>query len=175
MTYINDFILLQTGEDIVIEGNKLSYRSGFFKFRRIYNILAHVDKGSFHLEFNDEGCRLNYEFSMYRLFVISFFLSLLVGAFYLHLLMALIFFAIMLFPAWLVAIIRHRLMLSEIILDIEILIIEKKEKENSFLQSGDLDYRLPGAVDWTPEDGEWKREGGDWTPELKEETDSPDR
>jgi hypothetical protein len=51
-------------------------------------------------------------------------------------------------------------MLGEVIMDIEVLIIEKKEKENPFIQVDNLNYRLPGAVDWTPEDGEWKPEDG---------------
>ena len=59
-------------------------------------------------------------------------------------------------------------MLGEVIMDIEVLIIEKKEKENPFIQVDNLNYRLPGAVDWTPEDGEWKPEDGGWKPENED-------
>jgi len=76
-------------------------------------------------------------------------------------LFAIITFAILAFIGWIIVIIRHRLMLGEIIFDIEALIIEKKENENTFIKTENLNYHLPGAVDWTPEDGEWKPEEGD--------------
>lgn len=165
MTYIKDFILQKNGEDIVVEGNILTYKSGFFKNRWIHDILVLVDGGSFDLEFQEGSCRLTYEFYMYRLFIVPLLMAVFIGLSSLNFLFAFISFAVLAFLGWIVVIIRHRLMLGEVILDIEVLIIEKKENENTFIKADNLNYHLPGAVDWTPEDGEWKPENGDWKPE----------
>jgi hypothetical protein len=165
MTYIKDFILQIDGENIIVEGNILTYKSGFFKNRWVHEILVPVDSGSFDLEFQEGNCLLTYEFYLYRMFLVPLLMALYVGISSHNYLFAIIFFAALAFPVWLITIIRHRLMLGEVIMDIEVLIIEKKEKENPFIQVDNLDYRLPGAVDWTPEDGEWKPEDGDWKPE----------
>ena len=165
MTYIKDFILQIKGEDIVVEGNILTFKSGFFKNRRIHEMLVPVDSGSFDLEFQEGDCLLTYEFYIYRLFLVPVLMAAFVGVSSHDILFAIILFAALAFPVWLITLIRHRLMLGEVIMDIEVLIIEKKEKENPFIQVDNLNYRLPGAVDWTTEDGEWKPEEGEWKPE----------
>jgi hypothetical protein len=169
IAYIKDFLSKKTVDEVVVGGNTVTYKSWHYKFRWAHDILVPVNKGIFQLEFKEEGCRLTYQFYLQKWFLVSLAISLLAGVPVQSFLIAVIFFGAILITGWLIAIIRHRLMLSEIVFDIEVLIIEKKEKDNSFSQTGELDYRLPGAVDWTPEDGEWKREGGDWTPDLKEE------
>ena len=160
MTYIKDFILQINGENIIIEGNILTYKSGFLKNRWIHEILVPIDSGSFDLEFQEGRCLLIYEFYLYRLFLVPILMAAFVGISSHNYLFAIIFFLALSFPMWLITLIRHRLMLGEVIMDIEVLIIEKKEKENPFIQVDNLNYRLPGAVDWTPEDGEWKPEDG---------------
>jgi hypothetical protein len=168
IAYIKDFLSQKTVDEVEVEGNTVTYSSWKYKFRWAHDILTPVNKGIFQLGFKDNGCQLTYQFFMQKLFLVSFAVSILAGVSVLSFLVSAIFFGITAITGWLIAIIRHRLMLSEVVFDIEVLIIEKKEKEESYLQSGEPEYRLPGAVDWTPEDGEWKREGGDWTPDLKE-------
>jgi hypothetical protein len=169
MAYIKDFIVQKNGESIVVEGNILTYKSGFFKNRWVHEILVPIDSGSFDLEFREGSCLLTYEFYLYRLFLVPLLMALFVGISSNNFFFAVILFAALAFPVWLITLIRHRLMLGEIIMDIEVLIIEKKEKENPFIQVDNLNYHLPGAVDWTPEDGEWKPEEGDWKPEDGDE------
>jgi hypothetical protein len=168
IAYIKDFLSLKTVDEVIVEGSTVTYQSWHYKFRWSHDILMPVNKGVFQLEFKDEGCQLTYQFYLQKLFLVSFAISILAGASVQSFLIAAIFFGATLIPGWLIALIRHRLMLSEVVLDIEVFIIEKKEKDNNYSQTGELDYRLPGAVDWTPEDGEWKREGGDWTPDQQE-------
>ena len=160
MSYIKDFILKRKGEDIVIEGNKLSFNVGFLTYSWLYNVLVPLNGGTFNLEFNDEGCLLKYEFSTYKLFIYNAAISLVVGITSYNFYILLFVFLIMSLGWWLTTLIRQSLMLGEIVFDIEVQIIEKKEKESNNSLSDNSDYRLPGAVDWTPEDGEWKREGG---------------
>jgi hypothetical protein len=165
MTYIKDFFVQKNGVDIVVDGNILTYKSGFFKNRWVHDILLPVDNGSFDLEFQEGDCRLTYEFYMYRLFIIPILMSGYIAISSHNYLFAFISFAVLAFIGWIIVIIRHRLMLGEIIFDIEVLIIEKKENENTFIKAENLNYHLPGAVDWTPEDGEWKPEEENWKPE----------
>jgi hypothetical protein len=161
MTYIKDFFVQKNGVDIVVDGNILTYKSGFFKNRWVHDILLPVDNGSFELEFQEGDCRLTYEFYMYRLFIIPILMSGYIAISSHNYLFAFISFTVLAFIGWIIVIIRHRLMLGEIIFDIEVLIIEKRENENTFIKAENLNYHLPGAVDWTPEDGEWKPEDGD--------------
>jgi positive regulator of sigma E activity len=128
MAYIQKFIESKTCESIVINENQLSYKTGSFRNKWNSDILTDVEKGKFELINNENESILTYEFFMYNLLLSTLLISILIGMISSEIYIAIFLFALLGFGNWIIIIIRHRLMLKEIVTEIETLI---KEKHNN--------------------------------------------
>ena len=125
MTYIEDFITKKTAEDITIEGNELTFKSGFFRMRWNTNIMVAIEKGKFNLIDNGNESVLTYEFFMYRIFAIVAVMSVFMGTASQQPWFGVLCFAWLGGMNWLVAIVRHRSMLGDIAKGIDSLVATK--------------------------------------------------
>jgi len=114
LKYIEDFISKKTADDIVIEDDRLTFKSKFFRWRWNTNILAPIEKGVFKIIDKDDNTILTYEFFMYRLFIIVTIVSAFVLNSSQSLLVGILCFLWLGGMNWLIAIIRHKRMLKEI-------------------------------------------------------------
>lgn len=127
LEFIEDFICKKTGEDITIEDNKLTFRSNFFQLGRWNtNILVPIEKGIFTIVDKGDRTLLTYEFYMYHLFIMVTILSVIIAT------VQQIWFGIFCFSFlggmnWLIALIRHKMMLHEIAKEIDNLTNHPKE------------------------------------------------
>ncbi|MCX6335339.1 MAG: hypothetical protein NT092_13745 [Bacteroidia bacterium] len=126
MKSIKEDIEEKSGEEIVIEGSTLTYKSRFGGIRMSYNILKTVEKGIFQLNFDGTMYKLTYEFFMYRIFLLAFISSIVFGIITKKALDGLIFFVVLGLFNWLITIIRHRMMFRDMVSDIEDIILERK-------------------------------------------------
>jgi hypothetical protein len=125
LSYIGDFITKKTGEDIIIDKNELTFKSGFFRMRWSSNIMGVIEKGKFNLIDNGNENVLTYEFFMYRIFAIVAVMSIVMGIVSQQPWFGVVCFAWVGGMNWLVAIIRHRNMLGDIAGGIDRLITTK--------------------------------------------------
>ncbi|PWN66567.1 hypothetical protein [Chryseobacterium oncorhynchi] len=115
LEFIEAFITKKTGVDIVIENDKLTFKSKFFKWGRLNtNILVPIEKGVFNIVDKGEKTILTYEFYMYHLFIAVTIMSVFMATVSQE-----VWFGIFCFlwsggMSWLIAIIRHKMMLNEI-------------------------------------------------------------
>ena len=117
--FIEAFITKKTGDDIVIENDKLTFKSKFFKWRRNTNILVPIEKGVFTIIDKGDRTILTYEFYMYRLFI-----SVTIMSAFMAIVSQEVWFGIFCFfwlggMNWLIAIIRHKMMLNKITKEID--------------------------------------------------------
>jgi hypothetical protein len=118
--YIEEFITERAGEEIGINDNELTFKVSFFRVRKSSRILDVIEGGKFQIIDNGDTSILTYEFFMYRFFI---FVSILGST------MALLsghieILALMLLWVggmnWIIALIRHKLMLNKISKGIEL-------------------------------------------------------
>ncbi len=121
LEYLQDFMTKKKAEDIVIENNKLTFISKYFKSGR-YDILSTIEKGLFVIENNQGETKITYEFYMYRLFLIVTIMSLFIFLFNDDTSFAILCFSWLGGMNWLITIIRHKMMLTEITRGIDTLI-----------------------------------------------------
>ena len=127
LDFIEEYILKKTEEDIVVEENKLTFKSKFLSFKRDkFNILAPVEKGVFIIVDKGDKTLLTYEFYMYRLFIIVFIMSIFITIFSQKVWDGVYGFLWLGGMNWIIAIIRHKSMLNEIKGEINKLIINSK-------------------------------------------------
>jgi|GEM_PF-2402962 len=108
------FIEEKTGDDIVIEDEKLTFKSHFFKLRMSTNILAVIDRGAFHISEKGDKRILRYEFYLYRLFIIAGIMSLFAASLSRDMWFGIFCFLMLGCANWVIAIVRHRLLLNHI-------------------------------------------------------------
>jgi hypothetical protein len=128
LEFIEDFITQKTGDDIVIEDNKLTFKSKFFKWGRWNtNILVPIEKGVFTIIGKGDGTILTYEFYMYHLFIAVTIMSIFMATVSQQVWVGIVCFLWLGGMNWLTAIIRHKMMLREIAKKIDNLINTPKE------------------------------------------------
>ncbi len=131
LEFIEDFITQKTGDDIVIEGNKLTFKSKLFKWGRWNtNILVTIEKGVFTIIDKGDRTILTYEFYMYHLFIAVTFFSAFIATVSQQIWDGILSFIWLGGLNWLIAIVRHKMMLSEIAKKIDNLINSPKEYEH---------------------------------------------
>lgn len=127
LEFIEEYILKKTGEDIVVEENKLTFKTRFFSFKRgKSNILAPIEKGVFVIVAKGDRTLLTYEFYMFRLFVIVTIMSIFTTIFSQKIGDGVYLFLWLGGLNWIITIIRHKRMLNEIKSEINKLIINSK-------------------------------------------------
>jgi hypothetical protein len=126
MTYIEEFIRCKTGEAIFIDGSQLTFKSSLFRMRWNTNILAPIEKGKFNLISTENKSILTYEFFMYRMLLIASIMSVIIGIFSSEIWYGMDCFLLLGGMNWIIALIRHRIMLGNIVRGIETLINENK-------------------------------------------------
>ncbi len=127
LEFIEDFVTKKTGDDIVIAGDKLTFKSKFFKWGRWNtNILVPIEKGVFIFVDNGDKTILTYEFYMYHLFIAVTIMSAFMATVSQQLWFGIICFLWLGGMNWLIAIIRHKMMLTEIAKEIDNLIDKPK-------------------------------------------------
>jgi hypothetical protein len=130
LEFIEDFITKKTGDDIVIEDNKLTFKSKFFKWGRWNtNILVPIEKGVFIIVEKGDRTLLKYEFYMYHLFIGVIIMSIFMATVSQQFWVGIICFLWVGGMNWLIAIIRHKMMLNKITKEIDNLISDLKEHE----------------------------------------------
>ena len=125
LDYIGDFVTKKTAEDITVDGNELTFKSGFFRMRWSSNIMGVIEKGKFNLIDNGNETVLTYEFFMYRTFAIVAVMSLVMGTVSRQPWFGVLCLAWIGGMNWLTAIIRHRNMFGNIVAGIDNLIKTK--------------------------------------------------
>ncbi len=136
MDFIKEFINQQTGDDILIDGNTVSYSVNFFRIRWRHNAMIAVDKGVFTLVNDGNISVLKYRFLMYRFWGMLGAFSVLAG-FFMHTFFISLFFLFVFGGIVVTATAaRHRQMLNEIASNIDLLpdlqnqiVPERKEVE----------------------------------------------
>jgi hypothetical protein len=118
MSHIQIFIEKKTGEDIEINRCSLTFKSKPFNFRWNTNIMVPIERGRFELQIGKEESSLKYTFYMYRLLVIAAILSIPFGLIESNILISLFAFLWLGGMNWLLAIIRHNIMLDDLIQEI---------------------------------------------------------
>ena len=108
------FIEEKCGDEIVFEDEKLTFKSHFFKLRMNTNILAVIDRGSFHIIEKGDKRILGYEIYMYRHFIIAAIMSLFMTSLSRDIWTGLFCFLLVGCANWVIAIVRHRLLLNHI-------------------------------------------------------------
>lgn len=127
LDFIEDFITKKTAEDIVIDENKLTFKSKFFKWGRWNtNILVPIEKGIFIIVDKGDKTILTYEFYMYHLFIAVTIMSAFMATVSQQVWVGILFFLWVGGMNWLTAIIRHKMMLTEIAKEVENLIYKPK-------------------------------------------------
>jgi hypothetical protein len=82
LLFIQDFIAKETAEDIVLEDDKLTFKSKFFNSNRERgNVFMSIDKGEFVLVKERGKTVLSYTFYMHNLFISTFIMSVIMGIF----------------------------------------------------------------------------------------------
>ncbi len=119
LKYIEDFITKKTADDIVIEDEKLTFKSNFFRARWNTNVLGPIERGVFTIIDKGDKTILTYEFFMYRLFIIVTIMSVFVGTASKGVSIGILCFLWLGGMNWLIAIIRHKRMLKEIVKGID--------------------------------------------------------
>ena len=114
MQYIKKYISEEKGEIIKINKSELTFKSIFFR-NYSWGIMAPIEKGKFKLIRKSNKMILTYEFYMYRLFIIVFVVSAVAWAISNDIKIAIMCFVWLGGMNWLTALIRHKLMLLEII------------------------------------------------------------
>jgi len=113
--FIKEFLANKSAEDIQINARQITFKASMFGPRWKTNIMVPIERGEFTLSDKDDYSIITYQFNMYRLFIIVTIMSIVftIGS-------KEIFVGVMCFGwlggmNWLVAIIRHRLMLVNIV------------------------------------------------------------
>jgi hypothetical protein len=119
--FIAFYLKDKTVEEIIRSEKGLTFKSGAFKFRLNIHILNTIEKGSFEFYSRDNLSVLGYEIYMYRLFTQIGILGALAYIASKEAAVPLLALAI-LGLNWVIAIVRHRLMLLNIIEGLKILI-----------------------------------------------------
>jgi hypothetical protein len=116
---ISAVIASKKGEKITIENNKLSFKSPFDKrYAWRNNILLTIDKGEFVVSQKAGRVVISYEFYLYRLFILTGVMAIL---FALNekkfdgLVLSVLCIGVL---NWLLVLVRHRIMLNDIINEI---------------------------------------------------------
>ena len=128
LEFIEEFITKKTGDGIIIEDNKLTFKSKFFKWGRWNtNILVPIEKGVFIIVDKGDRTLLTYEFYMYHLFIAVTIMSTFIASVSQQVWVGILCFLWLGGMNWLTAIIRHKMMLNEIAKEIDNLINNPKE------------------------------------------------
>jgi hypothetical protein len=123
LEFIKEYILNKTGDDIIIETNTLTFKSKFFNWNRWNtNILAPIEKGVFIIVDNGDRTLLTYEFYMYHLFIKVSIMSVFIAIVSQQIWIGILCFLWLGGMNWLTTIIRHKIMLKEIVKKIDNLI-----------------------------------------------------
>jgi len=127
LEFIEKFMIEKTGEEIVIDDNKLTFKSKFFKRGRWNtNILATIEKGVFIIVDKGDRTILTYEFYMYHLFIAVTIMSAIMATVFQQVWFGIICFLWLGGMNWLIAIFRHKMMLTEIAKEIDNLVNKPK-------------------------------------------------
>lgn len=115
--YIENFVSKKDVEIVSNENSKLTFTSSIFTGHS-WSIFAPIEKGEFNIKLEEGKQKLSYEFFMYRLFVIAGIMSIFMGYVSDDIEFGFICLAWLGGMNWIIAIIRHWLMFSKIVKDI---------------------------------------------------------
>ncbi len=119
LNYIGKAIEKRSAEDIKIRENSLTFKSSLLGARWNWNIMVPIEKGKFILTNSDNETFLTYEIFMYRLAIIAAIMSLL-GSMGTRLVwVGVYFFAVLFGLNWITAVIRHKTMFSDLVIDVK--------------------------------------------------------
>lgn len=139
LQYLHDFMLSKKADDIVIEEDRLSFRSKFFKWGRLNtNILVPIERGIFVIRQENGNTVLTYEFFMYHLFIAVTLMSVLMALVSQQVRFGIICFAWLGGMNWLIALIRHRMMFTAIVRGVEQHITASEKKAGNTDSAGEL-------------------------------------
>lgn len=79
MNAINTFIRSKSISKIVIDKNTLSFKSDLFELNNNWNVFVFVNEGKITLETYESYSLLSYDFSMFRLYILSAVMSIVMG------------------------------------------------------------------------------------------------
>jgi hypothetical protein len=111
LEFIKEYIIKRKGDNIVIENNRLTFKS---KTSSKWDILSTIDKGIFNIQNNEGKIILTYEFFMYQLFIMVTIMSIMMMVVAQDIWFAKVGFLWLGGMNWLVTIIRHKSMLTDI-------------------------------------------------------------
>jgi len=123
LKYIESYITSKKGKDIVIDDDRLTFKSKFFTGRSNGNILVPIEKGIFTIVDKGDQVILTYEFYMYRLFIVVAIMSVFMAISANRIWIGILCFLWLCGMNWLLTLIRHRRMLKKIAMAIDILCV----------------------------------------------------
>ncbi|MCU0461058.1 MAG: hypothetical protein MUF36_03435 [Bacteroidales bacterium] len=130
---IGDFLDYESVDKITIDREQLSFTPQMFFSVWRFNKMKFIDKGIFRLEYIDSDCYLTYEIFMYILVIAELVMFAVLGFTTKDPLTILIIAGIIIIGSWLVTVIRHRLMLNEIVSDLESSIAKRNGRKKEFV------------------------------------------
>jgi len=113
--YIADYMKKKKADELCIEGNTLTFKENFFKFRWNTDILVPIEKGVFSIHNSEHATIVTYEFFMYRLFLIAAVMSIVMGLLSHELWVGVACFGWLGGMNWVIALVRQKAMLDEIV------------------------------------------------------------
>jgi hypothetical protein len=121
LKYIDDFLVIKSAENVIIDHNKLTFTSKFFNGKSNWHILRPIEKGVFTIINKNATTTLTYQFFMYRLFIISAGMSIMMAIVSNTISIGIFCFCWLCGMNWITAIIRHKKMFKNIVKGIDIL------------------------------------------------------
>jgi hypothetical protein len=114
LSYIREFLIEKTGDNIVIQNNQLTFKAGLFGPRSNLNALSVIERGKFTLIETNKGTMLTYEFFMYQLIIIATAMSIFAGISLKDFKVGLFALIVLVGLNWLLALSRQKFMFEEI-------------------------------------------------------------
>jgi len=112
LNYIKEFVEKKTADDVIVWENGLEFKSRLFRWRSRNNIMSSIDKGEFYILNKENRTILIYEIYMYFLLLSALGFAVIIGIITRNSALSAFVLLFMGGLNWLVAIIRHKYMLS---------------------------------------------------------------
>jgi hypothetical protein len=139
MNFIQFYLENRTADDVVVTGERLTFKVRFFRFRFNFNIMKAIDGGEIVIDDIGFNSELHYKILLVKLFVITTIISIIVFLATHSLLLAFLLFLLFCGSHWIIVVIRHSLMLNNILNGIEALVNSPWKSEQS---EDDLNYKI---------------------------------
>ena len=121
MGFVKFYLENRTADDVIVEGGKLTFKVRFFKFRLSANIMATIEGGELVLNDKVFCTELQYKILLTRIFIIAAIIPM-VGFLFMQSPLVFIMFLLFCGVTWIIAVIRHHLILINMANGIEVLL-----------------------------------------------------